>query len=193
MSTVDQTRCSNCGCSDRSSFIEDVVTGDTICAACGYVVDRMAQLYVQLPYVYSPLLSSDESSDDRSKASISSSSRTVDRSDADTTTSELYGRVFKRLSQLTPDIDRRSRVVLQHACEKAVRHLPCLGFKKPANIALAVYALFYKPAGRPRGPTALKTDEEFMQMCNLLNTKVSSVVPVIRLIEKNSTYGRTES
>lgn len=205
--TIDT--CPHCNASDPP-LLDDVVNGDTVCTACGYVVDYIAQLCTQLPYEYGdhvqPVVDhSSLSSDGKRTQSVRKQSHPVytvdhthtldecqsqmDGGDFDVPdTVDLYGSLFKQLSQLTPEIDRHSRIVLQRACMKAVEEFPELGFKKPGNLALAIYVLFFKPAGRLRGPKALQGDDVFSRMCDLLSTRVSGVMPIIRLLENGHRY-----
>ena len=143
---------------DASLFVDDVVTGDTVCTQCGTVCNMSAGLLMD---AY------------------------PDRCDNRTNRDGRYGDILKALSRLTPDIDRRSRIVMQRACGRAIERHPALGFKRPESLVIAIFVLHVHSDRKGYNRTrTIASDPTITAMCQLLNAKPSSIAAVLRVLEQ---------
>jgi len=186
---MSNSQCRTCHAS-AAGFVDDVVTGDTICTSCGTVCDVSAGLLIDPHHMFHDRTgyhgrnaNRTDVCDDVWPESVLSPISTV--SDYGNNPDSRYGDLLKRLSQLTPDIDRRSRIVMQRACGRAVDKHPELGFKRPESVVLAVFILqVYSDKEGYNRPRTLAHDPTIKAMCALLNVKPSSVASVLRILEK---------
>lgn len=172
--------CIECGPSDEWAvdyFMDDVVTGDTICTRCGLVADRSCMLtsYFQGLDIHAEEYTS--YADAVRSTSSPTPPVTMD------TAEQMYDSILARLSAYTVEITRSNRIVMRSACLRAVQTVPRLAIRRPEMIVLAIFVIFTKPAGRPRKHSELLKDHEFVGLCTLLGVRPSSVCSVLRALD----------
>ena len=182
--------CDTCS-ADASLFVDDVVTGDTVCTQCGTVCNMSAGLLMD---AYPDRCDNRTNRDGRYGDICSVCSLNYDESTVNTITTvtnyandpdSRYGDILKALSRLTPDIDRRSRIVMQRACGRAIERHPALGFKRPESLVIAIFVLHVHSDRKGYNRTrTIASDPTITAMCQLLNAKPSSIAAVLRVLEQ---------
>jgi hypothetical protein len=186
MSDTDEyiTCCQVCGPLTIKEYIDDVVTGDTVCMNCGLIIDRACMLTNPSAYEIGNYY---EAGDPQTHQPIipDAPAKCEDNYDDSGITMEaVYDSLLKQISRYSTHIDRRNIVIIRTLCMRVITQLPTLSVKKPAILVLSVYVVYTVPEGAPRGITRLSKDNEFTAMCSLLGVRPSSIASTIRTIQK---------
>lgn len=164
--------------------VDDVVTGDTVCTQCGFIIDdRIAGLFSEEQSRYTEHNTADR--ENRRSTTTTNTTNTPTATPCITSSFEnICDHLLKQLSRICVDITRNNRIVLRNLCITVAEKHPDMLFKAPASIVLAVFVCYTKPSGRLRGLNSLSSDKEFSQLCNSLHVKPSSVYGMLRKVDK---------